>query len=168
MSIELESIKEEYEALAEGLKPLEREILEINESHIPLEWQEQPLRYARISRLVARYSAALLKTELDIKELTASLAKDFRINGLPGGVKITEEALRQFIELNPAYRTLQDQRVVLVELESLALGLQKAVEMRERSLKWLSIQIGGLGSTEADVTERMSGQLLKYLKEQKE
>lgn len=137
------------------------QLLSIDEENLPQEWHEQPKQYTRIARYAARCHALEADAELEIKLLEADL--DESIRSRPSEKRLTDRAVEQEIRRDPKWRNAQRHRIKKAEISEIADALQKASEMRERSLIRLSQRHLG-GNLEDD--ERLLAIVKKLVREQ--
>jgi hypothetical protein len=130
---------EEHEVVAVAKQEEDdiRALLEIDDENLDEEWSQQPVIYMRAVRASARASAAVLLNKLALRIRQASLARQFRQNGIPGVTgKVTEEGIKQAFSLDKLCQQLEYHQILLLEREFTLSGLVRAFEQRERSLKY--------------------------------
>ncbi len=138
-------------------------LLSIDEENLPQEWHEQPRLYTRLSRYAARCHAQQAQAELDLKILEATIDETVRDRGAPENKRITERAIELAIRRHPDWQGAQQKRITRIEMTEIADALQKAAEMRERSLIRLSQRHLG-GNLEDD--DRLMTIVNKLVREQ--
>lgn len=120
------------------ISDLER-MLAIDEERLSAEWADQPFRYVTAVRVCAQSERTLSERKLDLEALEADLDRKYRIEGIPGGIKLTEPAMNNAITCHPEYIML---RTLIIDCQhrlTLCQGLVRAFEQRERSLKYIQM-----------------------------
>ena len=138
-----------------------QELLTIDEEDLPAEWHQQPKLYTQIARYAARCHAAQAESELTIKIIEANL--DETIRNRKHEKRLTERAIELEIHRQLEWQSAQEQRIARLEIMEIAEALQKAAEMRERSLIRLSQRHLG-GNLEDD--ERLMTIVNKIVRQQ--
>lgn len=111
-----------------------RHDLQINQHGLELELLHQPMLFDKYSARAAeiRLRRDNLKTALKVR--AGEISKDYRITGIPGGIKSTEGAIEEAIARNPelaqmAYELNEAERDL-----NLAEGVVEAFKHRKASL----------------------------------
>lgn len=138
-------------------------LLSINEEDIGLEWHKQPKLYTQISRYAARCHAKLSEAELNLKILEAHLDETIRTTHNDPNKRLTERALELAVHRRAEWQAARTACIERTEQSEIADALQKAAEMRERSLIRLSQRHLG-GNLEDD--ERLMAIVKRIVREQ--
>lgn len=132
------------------------ELLAINEDDLGSEWAEHPVRYMKVCVEAVQATARRADAELQIKIVESDLDGDLR--AAVAEKKPTEEALKQSVRRDPKWRAAHHTLIAAEKEEGLLEALRRALEMRERSLKWLT-QLQGITippEEERDAVQRAS------------
>lgn len=113
-------------------------LLMIDEDDLATEWHQQPIKYARVARLAARYEAALADAELTVKATEARLYGEIR--DTPSEKRLSEEGVKQAMRRNPEWLRAERARIECLERAKISAGLVRAMDQRERSLKWITVR----------------------------
>ena len=144
-----------------GAKPdelarLER-FLEVDEDDLPRCWREQPVRYMEIARSAAGKTATKIEAEYIAKRVEADLTLRFRKNGVAEGIKTTDETVKAAVRADASFLAAEKLRWKAALEEELLGYLLKAMEMRERTLKYLTLFQGyEYDATDAEQTASVS------------
>lgn len=127
----------ENEAIvSDDLTPAEelRRDLRINHHALEQELLKQPTLYDKYSSRAAEIRAKRDALRVKLKVRTGEIAKDLRISGIPGGIKVTESAIQEAIDRSEELATIS---YALSELDrdlNLAEGVVEALRHKKSSL----------------------------------
>lgn len=114
-------------------------LLSIDEGNLAGEWVEQPRIYLRVCREAARAEAAVWNAEKARDKYYADLYVRFKKEGFSDVGRVTEELIKQTIELDVEHQKLEQEILEAKYVMKIFQSLVRAFEQRERSLKYIQI-----------------------------
>jgi acyl-CoA thioesterase len=134
--------------------PTLEEWLLVHEETMEKEWRDHPTRYAAACHVAAELSKQLgdLKTDLKKVEGVSFIAFRSGTHALqPDGLKMTDEVAKRCVDSDPAVVTARKALVEVVSILRMAEGYVRAMEMKERSLKYLTLRHAETGTHDPEV-----------------
>ena len=109
---------------------MDYEELRINEDNLPVELQEQHLKYSMAGNRHAMAAKRTRESKILLNELEAQLRDKIRAQLIEEGIRPTEGLLGERVQLEPEYKKLRRQVTALEYEEESAKAFRDAVRMR--------------------------------------
>lgn len=126
--------------------------LTIHEETLEKEWRLHPRRYAAARGLLMELSDRAHTARLELRALEGQRFVELREHGLEAHtLKMTDEVTKRCVDFDPAVVAARRHVLTLVGAVALAEGCVRALEMKERSLKYLTMRLTETGTLDPDV-----------------